>query len=50
MGDLAGRKLLDDNIVEVGTVKGFSHGKVLFESKGRTILLHECELIKIIND
>ena len=50
VGDLAGRRLLDDNIVEVGTVKGFSHGKVLFESKGRTILVHEIELIKIDNE
>ena len=49
VGDLAGRRLLDDSIVEVGTVRGFEHGKVLFESKGRTILVHENELIKIDN-
>lgn len=47
-GDIAGRKLLSDDIVEVGTIKGFEHGKVLFESKGKTILVHENELFKLI--
>lgn len=49
-GDIAGRKLLSDDIVEVGTIRGFEHGKVLFESKGKTTLVHNNELIKIVNE